>query len=424
MGELALQGRDKLTFVVSPPIESFGLWAEQLVAESTGKHGKGILPVADEPLGDAGRLRRRSAVRVPAQRRRARRGPRRAGRGAGPGRSPDHHPRRARRGGPRPDLLLRRVRDRRGRLGARHQPVRPAERAGGQGQHRQGARGRRPPGGGPRRPRGAARSAAEPPHYVAILGFTAPSEEVDAAVAELRSAIRDATKATTTFGYGPRYLHSTGQFHKGGPPAGLFLEFVHPSAEDAEIPGAGYGVRAPEERPGDRRPADPARPRPARRCRCGWRATPRRGCENSPTRVEGGALMKLGFVGLGKMGGNMVHRIHRDSDHEVVAFDFSDGGGERGRGPRRRRGLLARGARREARGAARGLGDGAGGRPDRADRREARRADGRGRHDHRRRQQQLDRRQCARAAARAEGHPLRGRGHVRRRVGPRRWATA
>ena len=52
MGELALQGRDKLTFVVSDPISSFGLWVEQLIAESTGKQGKGILPVADEPLGD------------------------------------------------------------------------------------------------------------------------------------------------------------------------------------------------------------------------------------------------------------------------------------------------------------------------------------------------------------------------------------
>ena len=51
MGALALQRRDKLTFVVSKPIESFGLWVEQLIAESTGKEGKGILPVADEPLG-------------------------------------------------------------------------------------------------------------------------------------------------------------------------------------------------------------------------------------------------------------------------------------------------------------------------------------------------------------------------------------
>ena len=67
-------GRDKLTFVVDEPIASFGLWVEQLIAESTGKQGKGILPVADEPLGDAGRLRRRPRVRPPAQRGRAGRG--------------------------------------------------------------------------------------------------------------------------------------------------------------------------------------------------------------------------------------------------------------------------------------------------------------------------------------------------------------
>src|SRR5215208_8370839 len=52
MGELAELGRDKLTFAVSEPISSFGLWVEQLIAESTGKQGKGILPVAGEPLAD------------------------------------------------------------------------------------------------------------------------------------------------------------------------------------------------------------------------------------------------------------------------------------------------------------------------------------------------------------------------------------
>ena len=81
---------------------------------------------------------------------------------------------------------------------------------------------------------------AGPPHYLAVLGFAAPSEAIDAAVAELRAAVRDATKATTTFGYGPRYLHSTGQMHKGGPATGLFLQFVHDGDEDVEIPGAGY----------------------------------------------------------------------------------------------------------------------------------------------------------------------------------------
>ena len=52
MGELARQGRDKLTFVIGPPLDSFGLWVEQLIAESTGKEGTGILPVAGEPVGE------------------------------------------------------------------------------------------------------------------------------------------------------------------------------------------------------------------------------------------------------------------------------------------------------------------------------------------------------------------------------------
>ena len=79
-----------------------------------------------------------------------------------------------------------------------------------------------------------------PPHYVAIMGYVQPSEEFDEAVPELRAAIRDATKATTTFGYGPRFLHSTGQLHKGGPPTGLFLQLVHDGDEDVEIPDADF----------------------------------------------------------------------------------------------------------------------------------------------------------------------------------------
>jgi glucose-6-phosphate isomerase/transaldolase/glucose-6-phosphate isomerase len=85
---------------------------------------------------------------------------------------------------------------------------------------------------------------AGPGDYVALLGFMAPSEEVDEAVEELRTTIRDATKATTTFGYGPRYLHSTGQLHKGGPATGRFLVLVHDGPEDVEIPGRPYGFRA------------------------------------------------------------------------------------------------------------------------------------------------------------------------------------
>jgi hypothetical protein len=81
---------------------------------------------------------------------------------------------------------------------------------------------------------------AAPPHYVAIMGYVAPSDAFDRAITDLRLAIRDRTQATTTFGYGPRFLHSTGQLHKGGPDTGVFLQLVHDGDEDAEIPEAGY----------------------------------------------------------------------------------------------------------------------------------------------------------------------------------------
>ena len=79
-----------------------------------------------------------------------------------------------------------------------------------------------------------------PPHYFAVMGYVQPSDGVDAAVAELRSTVRDATRATTTFGYGPRFLHSTGQFHKGGPKTGRFLQLIHDSRPDVDVPGKPY----------------------------------------------------------------------------------------------------------------------------------------------------------------------------------------
>ena len=76
------------------------------------------------------------------------------------------------------------------------------------------------------------------------MGYVQPSEEFDEAIAELRARIRDETKATTTFGYGPRFLHSTGQFHKGGPPTGRFLQLVHDGDEDVPVPGEDYTFAA------------------------------------------------------------------------------------------------------------------------------------------------------------------------------------
>jgi transaldolase / glucose-6-phosphate isomerase len=81
---------------------------------------------------------------------------------------------------------------------------------------------------------------AEPPHYVAIMGYLPPSDELDAAIDDLRTTIRAATGAAVTFGYGPRFLHSTGQLHKGGPPVGRFLQLVNDPVQDVAIPGEPY----------------------------------------------------------------------------------------------------------------------------------------------------------------------------------------
>ena len=239
MGEAALQGRDKCTFIVSEPIASFGLWVEQLIAESTGKEGKGVLPVADEPLGDPaayGDDRVFVYLRNPDE--------------------PDEEletrtDELAKAGHPvvttqvhgASDLgrvfffaefgtavagwvlginpfdqpNVQEAKDNTAKVLAMSEP--PELPAAGDDALR------------------ALLAKAAPPHYVAIMGYVQPSEDFDAAIAELRARIRDRTKATTTFGYGPRFLHSTGQFHKGGPPTGLFLQLVHDGEEDVPVPG-------------------------------------------------------------------------------------------------------------------------------------------------------------------------------------------
>jgi hypothetical protein len=75
------------------------------------------------------------------------------------------------------------------------------------------------------------------------MGYVEPSEAFDAAVTELRGAIRDARRVATTFGYGPRFLHSTGQLHKGGPNTGLFVQVVDDLGEELPIPGRDFGFR-------------------------------------------------------------------------------------------------------------------------------------------------------------------------------------
>ena len=243
---LAQAGRDKLTFVISETLPGLGLWLEQLVAESTGKHGTGILPVADEPLGDPAVY---GDDRVFAY-------------------LPDVHT-------PDPELD-RKVRA----LSDAGHPVFTIPTAGradlgrvfllaelavavvGWGleinpfdqpnvQQAKDATNRVLSGYEAEHElpeiadaddaalRALLRDAA-PPSYVAIMGYLQPSPEFDAAAAELRETLRAATRATTTFGYGPRFLHSTGQFHKGGPKTGRFLQLIHDGPEDVEIPGKSF----------------------------------------------------------------------------------------------------------------------------------------------------------------------------------------
>jgi len=238
--------RDKLTFVVDQPIASLGLWAEQLFAESLGKHGTGIVPVTDEPIGDPQAygddrvfcyLRDNddpseqldAAVEALAQAGQptltlSAGGPEDLGRifffaefaTAVAGWALDIN------AFDQPDVQA--AKDMTGRLlgelqdGGELPEIDDADDEALR----------------------ALLAAAQPPDYVAILAFLTPGEELEMAITELRATIRAATKATTTFGYGPRYLHSTGQLHKGGPPKGRFLVLVHDGDEDVEIPGKPY----------------------------------------------------------------------------------------------------------------------------------------------------------------------------------------
>jgi transaldolase/glucose-6-phosphate isomerase len=246
IGELALHGRDKLMFVVSEPIESFGLWVEQLVAESTGKQGRGILPVADEPLASDVSVYGDDRVFVYLRN------------GDEPSEELDEfisavagagHPTITLTTGGPADL---------GRVFFLSEfavavagwalEINPFDQPNVQ-EAKDNTKKVLDSGSVPTfEPASdealkALFADAKPPHYVAILGYVPYSDEFDAAMTELREVIRAGTKAATTFGYGPRFQHSTGQEHKGGAPNGRFLQLVNEPTGDADIPGAGYSFK-------------------------------------------------------------------------------------------------------------------------------------------------------------------------------------
>jgi len=80
----------------------------------------------------------------------------------------------------------------------------------------------------------------KPGDYVALLAYLEETPETETALQGIRASIRDATKSATTMGYGPRFLHSTGQLHKGGPDSGVFIQITAPDKVDFPIPGEPY----------------------------------------------------------------------------------------------------------------------------------------------------------------------------------------
>jgi transaldolase / glucose-6-phosphate isomerase len=244
LGEAALAGRNKATFVLSPGIASFGLWVEQLIAESTGKERKGILPVADEPLG-APDVYTDDRVFVSM---------RLAGEddSAVAARLADleaaGHPVVNLRLDDRSDLgqeffrweFATAVAGAVLRINPFDQPNVAESKA-----NTKAVLARRDAPSPAASPAELERFLAgiHPGDYLAIMAYLPPTPENDRRLAAIRLRLRNRLKVATTLGYGPRFLHSTGQLHKGGPPIGHFLQITQPSPEELAIPGEPFGFR-------------------------------------------------------------------------------------------------------------------------------------------------------------------------------------
>jgi transaldolase/glucose-6-phosphate isomerase len=247
-------GRDKLTLVISPEIASLGSWIEQLVAESTGKEGKGVVPIDLEPLGapsEYGDDRLFVYVRLGA-------GDAAQSRAVGELEKAGH-----------PVVYLQ-LEDRAalGRELFRWEfataiagavlGVNPFDEpnvteaklstsailAAAQAQTGDKA-GQLPVPEDVVGPRDGERirahlAAATPGEYLALCAYFTRTEARDALLTRLRVAVRGRARQATTVGYGPRFLHSTGQLHKGGANNGVFLQLLADAPSDLAIPGEAY----------------------------------------------------------------------------------------------------------------------------------------------------------------------------------------
>lgn len=264
LGALAKSGRDKVTFLVPPAWSALGLWLEQLIAESTGKEDTGILPVAGEPLAEArayGSDRLFVHVRVPDRQAESAEleaqaralvqagqplvtievdGPLALGAefcrwevatavaGALIGINPFDQPN-VQESKDNTNRLLAMVRDT-GKL-----PAEEPTTVEGSLQIYGGA-----PEASAADVLRAFFAQARDGDYCAILAYLQESVATQTRLDAVRRLVLGKKRLPATMGYGPRYLHSTGQLHKGGPNTGLFLVLTADDAEDAQIPGAPY----------------------------------------------------------------------------------------------------------------------------------------------------------------------------------------
>ncbi len=264
MGEAAQAGRDKLTVVTSPRLASFGDWVEQLVAESTGKQGTGIVPVVGEASGPAGaygadRCFVFVALAVEADPAAAALATdlRRLGHpveeiviadpldvggefvrweiataaaGIVLGIDPFDQPNVQESKDATKELLAAYARD-----GALPGPAPIVAEAGIAVYADPAAIGDTPVSVD-----GAVRqllSLVSAGDYLALLAYLPRDPNLVARLEALRMRLRDGLGVATTLGFGPRFLHSTGQLHKGGPPSGVFLQVTAEPRKDLPIPG-------------------------------------------------------------------------------------------------------------------------------------------------------------------------------------------
>jgi glucose-6-phosphate isomerase len=264
IGAAAANGRDKLTLVLPHSLVSLGLWIEQLVAESTGKRGKGSLPVVDEVLGRPDEYSAdRAFVAIDTDRDSV--DAHRLGALEAAGHPVLHLSTRldslgaeffrwefataiagaALRINPFDEPNVSEAKDKtKALLGALQPSGRPAESSPTASSGTVDVFTSGFTGGSPAAVIRAALSSLTPPDYVAFLSYLPPDSDVAQAIGDIRAGLRSRYRVASTFGIGPRYLHSTGQYHKGGPNTAAAFVLTGEDATATEIPEVGYTFSA------------------------------------------------------------------------------------------------------------------------------------------------------------------------------------